>query len=262
MEAHMSPTTPRRRPPTVTSGPARAAGGLVAALAGLLALPACAADSPEERDFGAVAGALVIAADTADLDIRTADTGALRVVRHVTGPNTAEEWGYADGTLTLPGAHCPVLPDAWCGVRYEVHVPEGTDLTVEGGSGAVSSTGHTGPLAVTTDNGAIDVEAASGPLRLEAGSGAVHASGLTSERVSAATENGAVDLALAAAATEVRVATENGEVVVEVPDAPYAVTTETDSGEIRSDVPEDPAAPHTLHVTTDNGAITLLAGAR
>lgn len=238
-----------------------AAGVALLALAGLAGCGSVPNDGePEERGFALAGAHLTIDKDTGDLEVRPADVDEVEVTRWFSGRDgiggdAEATWELAGDTLTLTAQCGGLLGD--CEVRYEVLVPAGVTLTVEGENGAISASGFETELGVHSENGAVTVENTSGDLALSSQNGELRADGVASGRVEAGSENGEVRLTFAAVPDEVEVTTDNGAVTVEVPDAAYQVITETDSGDVRVDVPEDTNSAHTIRVRTANGAITL-----
>ncbi|TDC78019.1 DUF4097 family beta strand repeat-containing protein [Streptomyces hainanensis] len=214
-----------------------------AAAIGTLAVVTTTEATTERRDFGPVGDRLTIAAGEGALDVRPADVDEVEVVRRLSGRTLLGDrpeahWDLSDdtGTLSLT-TDCGLI--GWCDVRYEIRVPRGTAVTVAGGSGAITATGFTAPLEITSDNGAITVADA------------------VAADVRATTENGTIRLAFAAVPEAVTATAENGAVTVELPRATYRVATTTENGDVDVDVPESADSPHTVTVRTENGAIAL-----
>ncbi|WP_051301039.1 DUF4097 family beta strand repeat-containing protein [Actinomadura rifamycini] len=234
----------------------------------LAALAGCGASAddarPERRSFGPVGDRLTIVKDEGDLDVRPADVDRVQITRRfdrwaLVGGEPAASWELNGDRLTL-ATDCGALIGG-CAVRYEVLVPRGLALRVEGDNGRVSATGLTAALGIRTTSGAIAVTGAAGPLDLRTENGEVRSSSTRSEQVSAASQNGGVALSFATAPRRVAVTTENGEVSVAVPRTAYKVTATSGSGDVRADVPEDAAAPRSITARTDSGAITLTTAA-
>ncbi|GAA4091727.1 DUF4097 family beta strand repeat-containing protein [Actinomadura miaoliensis] len=247
-------STSHRRPLALTVG----------ALLALAPLTGCGASAddvePERRAFGPVGGRLTITKDRGDLDLRPADVDEIQVTRWfdrwaLIGGKPAATWELRGDRLTL-ATDCGKLVGG-CAVRYRILVPKNLALSVEGENGRISATGFAAALNIRSSNGAIRVTGATGPLDLRSDNGEVRSSSTRSERVSAAAQNGKVDLSFAAAPRQVTVTTDNGEVAIAVPRTTYKITTTTESGDVRAGVPVDPAAPRSLAVRTGSGAITL-----
>ncbi|MDA0563820.1 DUF4097 domain-containing protein [Streptomonospora sp. S1-112] len=230
----------------------------------LAALTGCgsAAEPPgEQRGFALPDRSLTVSVADGDLDIRPADVAEVQVTRYVdawslTGADPRPTWKLSGQTLTL-ALDCGLVVFGRCDARYEVLVPRGVDVAVEGGSGEIAAEGFATALRVTSDNGAVRVADASGPLALETSSGRLTATGIAAGHTTAESENGEIDLSYAEVPDRVRATADNGAVSLTLPEAPYALTATTDSGTVDSDLSEDPGSPHTVTVTTDNGAIGL-----
>lgn len=237
-----------------------AAGALLAS-ASLAGCGASAADAaPEQRAFGPVGARLTIAKDAGDLDIRPADVREVRVTRRfdrwaLIGGKPSATWRLSGGRLTL-ATDCDTLVGG-CDVRYEVLVPRGLAVSVEGQNGTITAKGFSAALRVRSANGAIVVDGAAGPLDLRSENGELRSRATRSREVSAESRNGGVDLSFADVPRRVAVTTESGEVRVTVPRAAYKVSTATESGDVRADVPADASSPRSISARTESGAITL-----
>jgi hypothetical protein len=248
----------------LTPAPRRAllpAAGALLLLAPLTGCGASADDAaPQRRDFDPPGSRLTITKDQGDLDIRPADVAKVQVTRwfdrwtFIGGKPTAT-WELAGDQLTL-ATDCGTLIGG-CAVRYRVLVPRDLAVGIQGQNGTISATGFSTALSIRSTNGAIRVAGATGPLALRTENGGLRSTDTRSPQVRAVSESGKVDLSFAAAPRQVAVTTENGEVNVTVPRAAYKVATTTDSGDVHADVPKDAAAPRSITVRTDSGAITL-----
>ncbi|WP_238013819.1 DUF4097 family beta strand repeat-containing protein [Dactylosporangium sp. AC04546] len=244
--------------------PTRTLLAAVAAALTLIAATGCGASAddaePEKRNFGPVADRLTITKTNGDLDVRPADVDEVEVTRWFSGRDgirgdAEATWELAGERLTL-ATKCGAIIGP-CNVRYEVLVPDGVALTVEGENGKITASGFGTALRIRSANGAVAVDDVSGPLTLNSDSGELRATGITSGRVEAGTQNGKVHLSFAAVPDDVTVTTNNGAVTVEVPNSTYKAITATDSDEVRVDLPQDANSPHAITIQTDNGAITL-----
>lgn len=217
-------------------------------------------DGPQQRAFALAGDQLTISRSSGDLEVRPADVDKVEVKRWFSGWSAAggkpkASWELVGDKLTLSTDCGGVISN--CSARYEVLVPEGVSLAVEGDNGKTTAVGFEEALRIRSDNGAVNVSDASGDLTLQSGSGEVKATGISAGRVKASADNGKVDLSFASVPDEVEVTTENGGVTVEVPDARYRVATKTDSGDVKADVPTDANSAHTISARTENGAIAL-----
>ncbi|MFJ9552375.1 DUF4097 family beta strand repeat-containing protein [Nocardiopsis sp. NPDC101807] len=235
------------------------------AAATVLLLSGCASSATvdeaeaQHRSFSPASDVLTIAVDRGDLEVVPAEVDDIQVTRWVSGgavvgPPRAT-WELDGETLSLQ-LHCG--PRAGCDARYEVAVPEGTSLTVEGGNGDTTATGFAEPLEIGTDNGRVTVENVSGPLVLRSGNGGLHARGIVSPTLEAHTENGTIDVSFARAPDDVRVSTANGSATVELPEAGYDVSSSSDNGEVVTDVEVAPGSGHVISAETENGDIRLV----
>ncbi len=242
---------------------ARPVAGCAAVLA-LASLAGCggSADSaePERRRFGPVGDRLVISKNVGDLDIKPADVEEVQVTRRLSGQSLIggrpkATWELKGDELTL-SVDCGTLASR-CSISYEVLVPRRVTPTIKGENGTISASGFGTGLRIRTGNGAVSVTDASGPLTLESENGELRATGVTSRRVDASSQNGQIHLSLTTVPDKVGVTTENGAVQVEVPKAAYKVVTTTENGSVSADVPRDDASPHTITIRTLNGPIAL-----
>lgn len=217
-------------------------------------------EGPEKRSFHPTGDRLTISKNDGDIDVRPADVDEIEVTRRFSGWAVLRvpeaRWGLKHHTLTLDTDCGPV---GHCEARYEVRVPKGTSLTVEGDNGNITASGFGTPLRIRSDNGAITAKDISGRLALDTDSGEVRGTGITSRRVEAVSQNGAVHLSFARVPDRVGTRTENGAVEIEVPDTrtAYKVLARTDNADVHTGVPKDTDSPHTVTVHTENGPITL-----
>ncbi|WP_017582347.1 DUF4097 family beta strand repeat-containing protein [Nocardiopsis valliformis] len=236
-----------------------AAGGALLALT-LLAGCGQSADlagsesETEEKTYDDVPELLLVEVDNADLEIVPHEAEQIRVVREETG-NAGGDWELTGDTLDLK-MDCGTFSD--CRVRYEVFVPADTALSVETDNGDVSVSGFSAPTEVRSGNGTVAVSDVTGPLTLTSGNGDMNLSGIGSESLSAATDNGTIDAVFSEAPAEVEVSTNNGAATLALPGGPYAVFETFDDGEVVNELPSDDTSTSTVTARTDNGTITLV----
>lgn len=156
-------------------------------------------------------------------------------------------------------ASCPLIGSLWCSVDYRIEVPAGIDLDINADDGRVEVVDMRGALTIDGDNGSIDVRGAEGPLRATTDNGSVHATGIRSETVSADSDNGSVEIVMAASPQHLEATTNNGSVEVVIPDTPdtYAVSVDTDNGNASNDIRTDPTSSRTITASSDNGNVTV-----
>ncbi|GAA4594753.1 hypothetical protein BJY16_001423 [Actinoplanes octamycinicus] len=128
-----------------------------------------------------------------------------------------------------------------CGVDYRIEVPARFRATLDSDGGAVSVTGLSGELTVSS------------------GGGAVNGSDLGP--VTARTGGGAVQLAFAEAPASVRVESGGGDVTLRLPDDSYRVEAHGGGGTTSIGVPSDAAATHRIGVDSGGGDIVLTPAA-
>lgn len=180
-----------------------------------------------------------------------------------------------DGELVVR-TECPALFGTFCTVRATIHVPTGTAIVGTGSSpvevvdvggpvdvavddGSVRVDGAEGGVRVRTDNGSIVVADGRGPLDLQSDNGSVRTERVEADVVSAATDNGRVELDLAGVPDTVRAGSDNGSVTVLLPlgSGPFAVVTSAGDGNVENLLDTSPTAERTIDATTDNGTISL-----
>jgi hypothetical protein len=144
-----------------------------------------------------------------------------------------------------------------CELRYRLEVPSDTKLRVRAEDGTVRATGFAADLAVETRDGDIEIDDARGALSLATDDGSVRATGLTSPRVTARSEDGDVELDFSAAPQTVVAHTDDGQIELAAPDGPYKITTKVDDGRVSTTLPEDPAATRTIDASAGDGDIDL-----
>ncbi|PJE94392.1 hypothetical protein CUT44_29575 [Streptomyces carminius] len=217
---------------------------------------------PEHRTFalekqGGTDEPLVIDAD-GDLELVAADRADVKVTRwfagYAYGGSTGAKWSLKDGTLTL---RTDCEGPANCDIRHRVELPEGLALKIGNDNGDVTARGFRGALGVVSDNGDVRVRDSSGPLELRSDNGSVKATGVGSRRVSAKTDNGGIELALARVPDRVEARSDNGNVTVELPRAAYRVDATSGDGDTEVAVDRERAGKRTVSAHSDNGDVTV-----
>jgi Putative adhesin len=181
-----------------------------------------------------------------------------------------------DGTHVMMSGNCPAFSFGPCDAEIVLHVPVGTAVDVHSSSGDVVASGVGGPLALETDSGDVaaigvtgsadlrtasgdvDLRGGSGEVRLESQSGDVSAGDVASERISAETQSGDVDLDFRVPPRMVDAKATSGDVSVALPDAEsYDVVADTGSGDSQIGVRTDPDAPRKVLARTNSGDVTI-----
>ncbi|MFF7200603.1 DUF4097 family beta strand repeat-containing protein [Streptomyces sp. NPDC008141] len=235
--------------------------GLVVVLAGCGG--AEAEDAPvESKKFPLAGKTLTVDSDDSRIDLVAADVKDVEVTRQVDGwvflgSGPEATWKMKGDRLTLRVKCAAVASD--CEARHTVKVPRDVAVTVEDDNGGVTAGGFRTPLTIRSDNGAVEVRDSSGALDLVSDNGKVVAQGVTARTVKARSENGGVELGLAAVPDTVETVSDNGRVVIELPrsGAPYAVTAKSDNGGVDVDVPTDAGSSHVVKARSDNGKVTV-----
>ncbi|WP_210481722.1 DUF4097 family beta strand repeat-containing protein [Naasia sp. SYSU D00948] len=232
---------------------------LVAAVASAVPLLVAA---PVSLDLRAEAGAVVrVEVPDARIDVEagSADEVAVEVTGTYSGPEPDLEVETVGDETRVEGG-CPPAPFSRCALQLQVSVPESSELIVRGTNGQVTVTGLSGAVDVETRNGRLDVDDASGPLTLTTTNGAIRLTDGASERVTARTTNGGVELDFMEAPGVVEAETTNGGITVRVPDdgEDYFVDARTTNGSVDdAGVPSDRTAERTITARTTNGGITV-----
>ncbi|MEE1939776.1 DUF4097 family beta strand repeat-containing protein [Streptomyces sp. TRM 70361] len=214
--------------------------------------------NPEKAEKAVEAGKPLVVDTNGDLELVAADRSDVRVTRwfagYAYGGSTGAKWSLKDGTLTLRTA---CKGPANCDIRHRVELPEGLALRVENDNGDVTARGFRGALGVVSDNGDVRVRDSSGPLDLFSDNGSVRATGVGSRRVSAKSDNGGIELALARVPDRVAARSDNGDVTVELPRAAYRVDATSGDGDTEVAVDRDRAGKRVVSAHSDNGDVTV-----
>lgn len=194
------------------------------------------------------------------VDIQASERDTIVVVAEISDGlrHTGESREVVGDTLRLRST-CPAFGSDFCWVDYQVRIPRGLELIVDGDNGSISVTGSDGPVSIDGDNGSIRLSDLSGPLQLSTDNGSVDATQLRSATVTADADNGHVQLEFATAPTTVVATSDNGRVEVVVPDdgTAYRVDMRSDNGAENIEVPSDSSSSRTLTIRTDNGSATV-----
>lgn len=187
------------------------------------------------------------------LEVRTKLTEGLRKPSHdarVTG----------GGSLVLTSS-CGWVVGNSCGVHYEVRVPAGTRVDVQGGAGDVRAEElrSSRPVRIEASSGDIDVAGVRAPaLRLHAGSGDIHASDVRAADVRAGGASGDVHVSLGGPPDRLTAITSSGDVHLEVPDAVYRLDTAAGSGDVHAEaVRTSSGARRSISASTDSGDVHI-----
>ena len=190
----------------------------------------------------------------APLELRTKVTEGLRSPTH-------DARVTADGALRLSSSCGWAFGGNSCSVDYEVRVPAGTQVRVNGSSGDVRADGlrSAQPVVLRASSGDVHLDGVTAPrLQIETSSGDVHASGVRADEVEAVASSGDIRLSLAAPADSVRAVASSGDIHVLVPDAVYRVDADTSSGDIDDrGVRTAQDAPRSISATASSGDVLI-----
>lgn len=169
----------------------------------------------------------------------------------VPGISVEQTWSFADPepTVTTSGAgvttvalNCSQGLVTRCQGDWEIVVPEGTDLVVDGAVGD------------------IELEGVTGRVRVDAAAGDVHLSG-SPVVVDASLDLGTISAVLSEAPAEVRARTNLGDIELIVPGGvAYDVRTRADAADVQVRVEHDPGSPHRIDMTANLGSIRIDRG--
>jgi hypothetical protein len=237
---------------------------LVTVAQGTIALIDLAArqTTTETQRFGGVRS--IVIGDAGDVRLTAAPAGAAFEVR--TKITEGLRKPSHDARVTGGGSLVLTSTCGWvfgnsCGVDYEVRVPVGTRVDVQGGAGDVRAEGlrSSRPVRIEATSGDLDVTGVSAPaLRLHAGSGDIHAIDVRAADVLAGTSSGDVHVSLGGPADRLKAITSSGDLHLEVPDAVYRLDTAAGSGEIHDGaVRASPGARRSITASTDSGDIHI-----
>jgi hypothetical protein len=127
-------------------------------------------------------------------------------------------------------------------VSYEVDVPRGAAVHVQGGSATATFIGLRGPV------------------ELRAGSGSLEGRALGTSAMHAVTSGGSIRLSFDRQPAEVEVATAQGSVDLALPSGPYDVDATSDVGEPRVSVPTFPGARCRVRARSAAGTVRIHPG--
>lgn len=217
---------------------------------------------PDRKSFDLAGSELTVISDDGDLEIVPVegDTRQVNVTRWFKTNkwlgDTGVDWELeSDRTLRLT-SRCHGM-FANCDLRYRLEVPTDTKLRVRSEDGTVRATGYAGDLAIETNDGDIEVDDARGPLSLVTDDGAVQATGLSSPRVAARSEDGDIELDFEAAPENVVARADDGQIEVAAPGGPYKIITKVDDGSVDNTLPEDPTSARIIDAEARDGDIEL-----
>lgn len=234
---------------------------VVLAAVGALALTGCSLDAKEEhsaRAFPFSGGTLTIKAPLGGLRLEQGTAGTVQVDRWLRGKAATDpSWSLRDGVVRLSATCRIVFGD--CGGRYQLKVPPGVPVVVEGNDDGVIVNGLAQDVTVSAP-GRIRVYGTAGALRLNGGDDSVSGERLTSGNVRVRTSGGGIDLAFTSAPARVDLMSGDGRVVASVPTGSYGVTVHSGDGRARSDIKDaGSGADRTIVARSGSGDVRVLS---
>jgi hypothetical protein len=189
---------------------------------------------------------------------RTDVVGERRVEKGLRSPHWRETVDRDAGTLTIDGG-CPSFNTVWCSVNYDLEVPAGVSVKVDGDDGTLDVSGVDGDLDLSSGNGSIHVRDIGGDLTLHAANGRIDGEAVRSRVADVSASSGRVELAFATVPDTVRARSSNGRVDVVLPaDATaYRVDANSDNGSEDVAVRTDPTSAHRVDASSSNGRVTV-----
>jgi DUF4097 and DUF4098 domain-containing protein YvlB len=162
-----------------------------------------------------------------------------------------------NGSRVSVAANCPVWGFGECRSNVTVHVPVGTEVRVDAGSGDIVAQ-NIGGAELKTASGDVVVDGGGGDLSLESASGDIVARGLSSNLAKAKTASGDVDLRFTAPPKAAEAITSSGDARILVPpgEEAYNVSVESDSGRTDAGVRQG-GSERFLRAETDSGDATV-----
>ncbi|CAM5556215.1 DUF4097 family beta strand repeat-containing protein [Streptomyces abikoensis] len=214
---------------------------------------------PEHKAFALAGKELTIESDNSALDLTPADVKDVQVTRWFSGwtlGGTAKATWELDGSVLRLKEQCSGL-SVDCESRHRIEVPRGVKVTVKNDNGAIKARGFATDLDLRSGNGAVRVEDSSGSLGLHSSNGTVTTTGVTSPRVKADTDNGAVSLAFGRVPDRVEAGSDNGSITIDLPRAAYKAEGRSNNGKVRVDVPRDDNSAHVVTAHSNNGEVKI-----
>ena len=264
--------TPPTPPPYRTPRPARRALAVVAGVGAVLLVVFGAvnlldlASRHTSVERASYTGVRSLEIDGGDVRLTSAPAGSrLQVVARVTeglkAPGRKVERS-PSGTLRLSSS-CPGLFSGQCSVRYDITVPEGTNVRAETGAGDIRAGNLRSRVPVVLETGAGDITVDRGrprrPSSCRRAPGDVDAEGVRAARVKVRSDAGDVSVGMVEAADLLDAGTSAGDVDLSVPDATYRLQAETSAGDVDSSgVRTDPGSPRVIRAETSAGDVRIV----
>lgn len=149
-----------------------------------------------------------------------------------------------------------------CRIEYDIQVPPGFDVQVQGAPSDVLVTKLTGPVAIAVETGGVSLNSLSGPVNVHTGDGRISGQ-LWSTAVAVNSSAGDVSLDLMVAPESLAVHAGFGDVRIRVPgEYSYRVSADSVMGARSVAVAQDATAGRSITATTESGDVRILPWGR
>lgn len=208
---------------------------IMVALAGTsCALTKVGSGAPEVATYGLTGDTIVIDSDFGELEVvpvapaegpeRNVTVTRWFEAEKTVGTARADWSKVGTDTIKLGGVCSGVVID--CKLRHRVEVPSNVPVKITAESGSLVANGFTSALDIKVADGNVNLDQVSGPVTLVTRDGSLRAERLTSDRVTAKSDNGYVILEFDEAPTAIETRSTDGNTTIRVPDAGYRVKTD------------------------------------
>lgn len=251
--------------------PARA-GALLAVIMVALAGASCAvtkvgSGTPEVATYELTGDRIVIDSDFGELEVVPVAPAAgpnrtVTVTRWFEAEKTAgtarADWSkVGDDTIKLGGVCSGVVID--CNLRHRVEVPSNIPVKITADTGSVVANGFTAALDIKVTDGNLNLDQVSGPVVLATRDGSLRAERLTSDRVSAKSDNGYAILEFDEPPATVETRSADGNTTIRVPDAGYKIKTDLRDAKSTIKVAKRSDADRKITAAVSNGRLRIEA---
>jgi hypothetical protein len=194
---------------------------------------------------------------------RTGASATSTVTEGISSPSNAED--LIAGTLRV-NSSCGAnyVGNDHCNLNVTIRVPTTTKINAEAHNGNITVRGVMGSLDLDSGQGDVTVVGGRGRLELHSDQGEVNASDLTSPFVIATSGQGDVNVAFAAAPSDVLATSAQGSVTVNLPKGPtaYRVLASSSQGSVSTgSVHIDSASRRVVTATSGQGDVSVRYGA-
>ena len=144
-----------------------------------------------------------------------------------------------------------------CSVTYTILVPEGTEVTATGGSGAITVKEITAAVSVANGSGTVFLDTVNGGISVTTGSGDIIGTKLVAAEATFDSASGSIDVAFENVIPALTIDTTSGDVKAQLAGGPYNLETETGAGNTDLKVDDDDNATNMVSLKTGSGDVTV-----